>query len=92
MKCDCSLDPDAEGPAFLREDYPLARKEHTCCECGGTIQPGEEYERAALVMQSRWSTYVTCMSCVRIRREYCPGGWVYGSLRETLDECLEVEL
>lgn len=32
-----------ERPEFYNETYPHARKEHRCCECGGTIRVGEIY-------------------------------------------------
>ena len=36
----------------------------------------------------RWEIFRTCIGCVNIRKHLCPGGWFYGFLRETVQDCL----
>jgi len=90
--CDCSIDPyDYEAADVCREETLTARKEHVCSECGSTIPPGDQYERVTGMWDGYWSTYKTCLTCVRIRRDYCPSGWIYGELRSHLWECMGLD-
>ena len=36
--CDCG-----DTPETYRVSRPRAKREHKCCECGGTIRAGETY-------------------------------------------------
>jgi len=90
--CDCSFDTSlCDGPEFCNEREVVARKQHYCCECGETIEPGQRYERVAGKWNGGIETYCTCLTCQRIRLDYCPGGWWYGGLRETISECLGID-
>jgi hypothetical protein len=87
--CDCSCyADDYEHAEVSIEDIVKARKEHICCECREVIIIGEKYERAKLLYDGSWSVYDTCLPCARIRSDYCPHGWIYGSLVDMLLECL----
>jgi len=83
--CDCSQDY-GDTPTYHRERDVVARKEHVCCECGETIQPGTRYERVDGVWDGEWSIFCTCLTCANIRSLYC-SAWVYGGLDEALCEC-----
>lgn len=63
--CECSC--DVESPAVYCETHPVARGPHECCECGGTIDPGERYERVRGLWDGMWITYVTCEFCAQVR-------------------------
>ncbi len=90
--CDCSYDTwDDYLPAVCRTSWHIARKQHTCCECGLSIAPGERYERVEGCWEGTWSTFKTCDPCARIRKDYCASGWIYGELRDTLWECLGID-
>jgi len=92
MECGCEEDSYScdNGPQVFSASYPRAKKQHRCCECGGSIRPGEEYERAWGVWVGEMSTYKTCMTCVRIRRDYgCSAS--YGWLRWVVWELLGVD-
>lgn len=65
MSYDCSCDYDA--PSAYSRTTPRARKRHECCECRGSILPGEQYERVFGVWDGDWSTFVTCARCIDIR-------------------------
>lgn len=71
--CGCSIDFDNDnGPEFLHDSYPTARKQHKCCECGKTIAPGEKYLRET----GKWDdikTFKTCTDCESIRDAYFCG-------------------
>lgn len=87
ISCDCSHD-DYDGPKVFHEKRPTARKTYRCCECGGEIRPGQKYHKETGLWDDRWLTYRTCEPCVSIRSKYCPRGYLYGGLRETISECL----
>lgn len=58
---------DAEPLLLEKETYPKARKQYTCCECGSTIDIGEEYQRVTGLFDGSWETWRTCIVCSRIR-------------------------
>ena len=91
MECACDCSADYDPPAIVREAIHWARKTYICCECGEQIKPGQRYERADGKWDKYWSTYATCMPCLAIRKAYCPQGWVYGELLETISECLGLD-
>lgn len=86
ISCDCSRD-DGDLPEFYREETPIARKVHVCCECGGNIEPGQKYHKAVGVWEGEFKAYHTCWPCESIRANYCPGGFVFGGLAETINNC-----
>jgi hypothetical protein len=62
--CDC------DAPAVFQTAWPIARKPHTCCECGGEIQIGAKYELSSGLWDNVWASYRTCQSCHAVRRAY----------------------
>ncbi len=44
-----------------------ARRAHTCAECPTPIQPGESYMYLNTFDRGKWSRYVLCGRCERIR-------------------------
>jgi len=69
---------DAGIAKFYRRKIMRARKQHTCCECRGTIATGEQYE----YVRARWcdgpASYKTCLPCASIRDGLdCGSGAVY---------------
>lgn len=58
-------------------DYPsvysvrtrVARKEHRCVECCGTIAKGETYHLFSGCWEGRWSDYKTCPDCQQLRAD-----------------------
>lgn len=90
--CDCSLATnDFDGPAFTETKIVKARKQHLCCECQEYIEPGKQYECTSGLWDGSFSRFATCLPCMRIRKHYCPHGWIYGELRNTLIECLDFD-
>lgn len=68
-----------------------ARKAHRCEECWRTIEPGEEYERAAGSWAGDFFTNVACAHCATARRIVRDYDWdyseiYYGGLAEWLGE------
>lgn len=49
---------------FYVSDVRRARKSYRCDECGGPINPGEEYERAFMVYSREPSIFLTCAACL----------------------------
>jgi hypothetical protein len=86
----CSVEVE-EMPEFCVTDIVKAKKEHKCCECHDKISVGEKYERVKGKWGGEFSTFKTCLICKSIREDYCPVGWEYGGLRETLYECLGLD-
>jgi len=68
-----------------------ARKEHTCCECGEKIQPGEKYECTRGLWEGSWDYFKTCYPCVCIRNELCCHGWEFGELRGVVLEAYGID-
>lgn len=83
--CDCEFD---ERPDVFRESKRKARKEHHCCECGVVIKVGEMYEHTTGRWDRFFSTFKTCLTCARLRRDYCAP---YGDLRVEIWERLGVD-
>ena len=48
---------------ILKQTYPTARVPHRCDLCGGTINPGETYERTTVSEDDRASDSVTHIHC-----------------------------
>lgn len=58
---------DAVGPTLCNESTPVARKQHVCCECGCTIDPGEKYHRVEGLWDGSFQTFKTCEFCAQVR-------------------------
>jgi len=72
-----------ERATFCTETTPIARKEHQCCECAGTIHKGERYLKSSGVWDGEFNTYRQCWPCQEIQRTFsCGEGWYYGGLWE----------
>ena len=61
--CDC----DCEQPQVYNQDKPISRKEHRCCECRGTIHPGETYYRHHGIWDRTALTFKVCVDCELLR-------------------------
>jgi len=85
--CDCSVDIDEIAKVYHIET-PRARKEHVCCECNEPIPVGQRYEKTTALWDGQWNTYKTCAPCLRMREDFCPGGWYFGFLGETIYDCI----
>jgi hypothetical protein len=85
----CSCDHDGVPASVFRRKVIVARKQHKCCECGATIQPGEKYEKVDGLWEDMWEHHTTCAICDRIRQDYCAP---YTMLRETIWYGLEVDI
>ena len=88
--CDCSYD-GYEEPELYDERFPIAKKKHMCCECGGNIKPGQKYHRATGKWDGDFRSFKTCLPCNSIREHYCPHGYVLGGLAEQISNCLEFD-
>ncbi len=64
------VDTCGDGPDFINEDIVTARKPHVCCECHGTINPGDKYEHVRGKWEGDFSTFKTCIPCRTIRNHY----------------------
>lgn len=90
MNCDCSIDGYDDAKVY-REEFPVARKQYRCCECGETINPGQKYHKAVGLWDLGWDTYRTCMPCYNIRNHYCRRGYIFGRLSDTLSDCFGID-
>ena len=88
ISCDCSIYDDDDGPELWAGTFPVARKEHVCCECGETIKSGQKYSRDKGLWDGVFLVFKTCMTCYSIREHYCPKGFAYGRLVGQLRDCL----
>ena len=69
--CYCDIN---DGPSVSWESHPIARKIHTCCECGSRIDPGEKYWLFKGVWEGEFLTFKTCEICENIRSEAISDG------------------
>ena len=60
---------DAEQPKFFSQQTKIARKQHSCCECGSSIEPGERYEYVSGLWED-FCVFKTCLFCVGVREDY----------------------
>lgn len=89
ISCDCSIDLDrVERPSVCHVEWRKARRKHWCCECTEEIKVGERHEYATGIWDGNWDSHRTCATCVAIRERYCPHGYIYGGLAETIKDCL----
>ena len=88
-QCDCSISisDDDQADVYCSRDV-RARKQHRCVECQCIIQPGETYERTAMLYDGQWDTYRTCLGCRRLREAFCSHGWLFGGVAEQIEECV----
>ena len=83
LMCECD-----EGPSVFREKIVKARKEHKCCECGATINKGDEYEYTFGVWEGEASSFHTCEKCSDLRASLTELGFciTYGDLHDVHNE------
>lgn len=89
-ECYCDV---GETPEFFVQSRPMARSEHTCCECGGTIQKGERYGRYSGKWDGQIATFCRCYLClfaadtIRLRLKcFCD---IFGELWEEVYQSVE---
>ena len=58
-----------EMPSCYGNEERKARKAHKCCECHGTIQPGEKYHFHHGVWDGEAHDYKVCVDCEALRAE-----------------------
>jgi len=57
-------------PEFCSVIHRIARKRHTCTECGGHIEPLDCYERVTGCWDGSVQTFKTCLFCEQARDFY----------------------
>lgn len=57
----------SESPSCYRMVVRTARKQHSCCECRGQIQPGERYNYHSGVWDGRAESFKVCPECDGLR-------------------------
>ncbi len=87
--CDVATSPDAFVSGTRR-----ARKQHRCCECRETIEPGATYQVISGIWDGEPGRYKTCLPCVAARDAFDrrPGSDCHaplGDLFECVHELLE---
>jgi len=58
-----SIHPDAYW-----ERYPVAKKEHRCCECDKTIRAGNKYRNVSGIWEEEFTTYKQCLRCASVMK------------------------
>lgn len=91
MTIDCYCDYD--GPEFCTVTVRKARKAYSCCECGGRILAGEQYEYTFGKWEGTVDQHHLCRHCVDLRQWVknnvpclC---WAYGNITEDCREAVE---
>jgi hypothetical protein len=80
--CDCIyIDTDYNScPECFHSSMPKARKQHKCCECNRTIEPGERYSNESGKWEGEFRIYKTCPDCLSIRDKMFCNDYVYTEL------------
>lgn len=84
----CRVDYCDERATIIADEMLVAKKDHTCDECGRFIRPGERYNRERGKFDGEMFIHKTCQHCV-IAVEWMNatcGGFVYGEVEEELRE------
>jgi len=78
--CDVSIGGyDGDVASVWNVKTVKARTPHVCDECGETIVPTQQYERASGLFDGEWSTWRICLPCCEVSAEFTEsGGRVYG--------------
>lgn len=79
-----------EMPQTYHERVRKARKEHSCCECGEKILPGQEYKYISGVWDGRGDDFKQCLRCeelwnwlfAEVNAECVGLGDLYNSIRD----------
>jgi len=84
MACACIyVDTDNCSPTVHRVSFRCAKKQYRCGECGGTINPGDQYEYVFGIWGGSPDYHRTCLVCREIRDTLlCT--WIYTEMWETL--------
>ena len=84
--CIC-LNLDYEpAPKVFQEKVCVARKEYQCCECRELIVKGQQYQHTKGLWDSCWMTFRTCLTCVRIRKDFFSCGYAYEEMWDEIHE------
>jgi hypothetical protein len=84
-ECGCIyVDPD-HRTEDLQWKIVVARKRHSCDECGEAIEPGVKYERYVGIDDGKLFTHKTCGGCLSIRDAMFCSGWCWGMVIEATE-------
>ncbi len=78
-----------DPPEAWTETRPRARQAHRCCECRGTIEPGEHYQRFSGIWDHRPQRFKTCDDCRALREklaECTDGCWEFERMADCLSD------
>lgn len=76
-------------PSVATVEWPVAKKEHVCAECQGTIYKGVKHQLVTGKWGGKWSRPRSHEECARLRRKLgllydciIPIGYAYGLVDE----------
>jgi len=55
-----------EMPSAFQSVTRKAAKQHKCCECGKTIEKGEQYQYSSGIWDGRPASYKQCANCYSV--------------------------
>lgn len=88
----CMIDGCDEYAEVSSQKIVVARKQHTCCECGRKISPGERYRYAFQIYERSPYQYHTCEHCQVaqswLTRE-CGGYLIHGTWEDIAEHARE---
>jgi len=90
--CCCFFDAVGIDAVCFVERPSTAAKTYYCNECHKRISPGDVYEYVHGKWGETWHTFRTCRLCAIIRNDLFTCGFIYGLLKESLQECYGVDL
>lgn len=87
MSCFC----DYERPEIYKQKEVKAKKNHECCECGGTIKKGTHYTMTSGLWDSNFWNFKTCCFCTDLQNSLLASNRCisHGGLAYDYEEYLE---
>lgn len=72
---------------FYRAEIRIARRPHTCYECGAAIAVGQKYEYASGKSDGDFWSAHTCLICAEIGKAFSCEGRMHGCLWDDMEYC-----
>jgi hypothetical protein len=89
MNCSCSVNTgyDDDSGRWLKRKARAA-KPHKCYECGLSIHKGDQYVVHTVFFSGGIDNYKLCMTCDSLTEHFFSNGWIFGSVRDDLEDYL----
>ena len=88
MNCIQTYSDDYGICSFFESKIRKARKQYKCCECGESINIGDDYEYFRGCWNGDFETYRICKVCNNIRKDLFCGAFLFGNMWDEIKEAM----